>query len=899
VDASWNEEKGTRALVLHFDALDASLSEFRAMKASPLFMFAGMPAAIASKPPADDAAAKAHPAQFLPTDFRHWDEFVTGVVKYLVAKGHRGGCYEVWNEAEDYNLSWKKTPGAETLNDYVALYVHTSRAIKAADPTAKVGGPVCAHWDSVAASGGAHTWGVRQFLLALAKHCREHPNDSVPLDFVSWHDYCMIGTRLSDGVDFVDNALADAKWPARPEYWITEWNRDLGGPQAASPHQRASHAAWSILREADPQSRRVARLYYYVLDDPEHGGEDIALVDDLSCAGTTKAPSSIRVPRPMNPSYAVFEMVRDMNQGAYLLVKAETPLVALATLHKGVLRLMVNNNTPESRSALVDLQSVSGPVRTERCRIQRVDERHSSDGKGLEPGEDIVLHLGQNAAPGKIQLPPCATMLLTVRIGKSEDSGKGEVSSSRSTMVRIPRTTLKVGSLPEERIALGKQHGFHPTWLGDELDGSEITVAEFWIDRYPVTNRQYSAFLRTTGRPMPPDWDPARLDHPVVNVSSGDATAYAKWAGRRLPTAQEWECAFRGVVARPVPIKPSAEWEVQTRPVTAGGMAPSGAGGYGLVSETTTHHRGKGQFLAKGASWVHEEAWSFRPQASHDMGGAPAQYIGFRCAADAHVPDRRELLVPLPEEWLRPVSRPAAVYREKYASFHSPSGRYFSVRFGEPNGLCYFFCPEIVTVGEKTDSHYDTKPTITWQEGENEEQGRRAVYTVQGSLIRTRYFLETGPDWVEMKTVFANDAKKAQQMWVSTCVNPGSTFNLYDIEGARSYFLFGKGEWMRARELAHPEGRGLTYHAPPGIPEAPQITIAATLSRDGASVFGYAKEIRGNRHMAHDHANIGCFHLEPILEVPPGATCTVRGRVYFMKGDLESLRKRALADLSR
>ena len=71
----------------------------------------------------------------------------------------------------------------------------------------------------------------------------------------------------------------------------------------------------------------------------------------------------------------------------------------------------------------------------------------------------------------------------------------------------------------------------------------------------PVTNEEYAAFVKTTGRKPPKDWKdgayPAgKAKHPVVNVSYDDAVAYCKWltakdgkATYRLPTAQEWESA--------------------------------------------------------------------------------------------------------------------------------------------------------------------------------------------------------------------------------------------------------------------------------------------------------------------------------------------------------------------
>lgn len=142
-------------------------------------------------------------------------------------------------------------------------------------------------------------------------------------------------------------------------------------------------------------------------------------------------------------------------------------------------------------------------------------------------------------------------------------------------MVYIPSGRLLVGETesfrdelraklyrprPITRPIIGKSDvNYVPT---KEQASQAVEVDAFFIDKYEVTCEEYARFCAATAHPTPAYWKRGKIPeglatHPVVHVTFNDASAYAKWAGKRLPSEIEWERAAKGAAGFRYPYGPT------------------------------------------------------------------------------------------------------------------------------------------------------------------------------------------------------------------------------------------------------------------------------------------------------------------------------------------------------
>jgi len=535
---------------------------------------------------------------------------------------------------------------------------------------------------------------------------------------------------------------------------------------------------------------------------------------------------------------------------------------------------------------------------------------------------------GGQPEPGKRKppVPPNVVIERDVRYGEAEPIQSQPRASARAEerngMVLVPVRRLLVGTGDAERKELARQFDCHPTWLNDDLPQHEAVVAAFWIDRFPVTNAQYLAFVEATSRTRPAWWNRwggafpnEYADHPVVGLSGQDAVAYAGWAGKRLPSAEEWEAAVAGPEHKmfawgdewPGPLKPvrpaQVSWELPgTRPVGTGDCGRAGGvedfAGQVLewVSDSMRAPSGSQFRLLKGASWFHEDPLSYRVAAGWYANETwQSAFSGVRCALDASA-------APPAVARAQPkgsISLEAARSQLERSSPPGPialavppgQGRGLSIRVPKcGEGTAHLMAPETVLWNRTSVLTFRDKPDLTW----TERTAQRAAYELRLPQGRVQAEFLVHDARVEQRFTATNLTAEPGEFATSSCFRLQGLPMFYDCEQLRTYALSTEGEFVPARRL----GRGgarvrwITRLAGDDLGQDPHSAVLAVVSRDQRQVIVAGRAGPATRFTLATNTLFTCLHADSSVPLAAGQQATTRELFWFLEGTLDTLRDR-------
>jgi formylglycine-generating enzyme required for sulfatase activity len=315
------------------------------------------------------------------------------------------------------------------------------------------------------------------------------------------------------------------------------------------------------------------------------------------------------------------------------------------------------SDRPTKPNSEMGKKSFEGPV--SRGRTEQLIER--SDSRGAILVWIIIAILGLGAGLVAWRLWTNQKNLQRVPRATPQQSTTGPTSGASQPSQDLNQNIPPEGMVfvPGGIFKMGRDDG-------DDLERPAhiVEVKPFFIDRNEVTNEEYQRFILGANRRAPAHWAGGKIPEgqmkfPVVKVSWSDATAYAQWSKKRLPTEAEWEFAARGTDGRLYPW--GNEWKPdyanagqgKTGRLFDAGRYASGASPFGALDmcgnvwewtaneykdypgrKTASAHAGSGLKVIRGGAYdedLKNATTTYRGAVSPDRG---YDKTGFRCARD-------------------------------------------------------------------------------------------------------------------------------------------------------------------------------------------------------------------------------------------------------------------------
>jgi len=268
---------------------DAMVDAIARAGAKPMMNFATMPTALSA--PVGNAA--------LPHDPTQWSDFVKAVVSRYNREQKRGIVY--------WELSHEPNTGTFALAEWLRFYETFARAVTAADPNAKVGGPAVGGFDTV-------------WLKALADYCAQN---SVPLHFLTWHAYDQPPAEYARQISEMREYLRRYPQFKDVELIVGEWNVSARQSPENDGLFAAAHALSVV--EALMSVPPVRALYYEVKEGPDIRQSDAPFTGRWGLLTKDGQPKA---------AYNAFKMLSRMAGARLPTESEETEIHALASRSK-------------------------------------------------------------------------------------------------------------------------------------------------------------------------------------------------------------------------------------------------------------------------------------------------------------------------------------------------------------------------------------------------------------------------------------------------------------------------------------------------------------------------------------------------------------------------------------